>query len=233
MLGVLALLLLAGIVVGVVTIVRAVSGGTAGQDGAPSSSPSPTATPTPTEQPTAPLPTACTAEQATLGVVVPPGASAGSGTTATIEVSVAGDQPCLVNLGSEALEVEVYSGEDLVWSSAQCPFTPAVRELLLPGGATDVQKVRWSGLHSGEGCASDVTASAGTYRMVATQTYEGERLTGEATFQLVPVPEPEPDPEVSAAEPEGSDVEDAGEETADGSADDDTSRNDSGDQSNG
>lgn len=233
MLGVLALLLLAGIVVGVVTIVRAVSGGTAGQDGAPSSSPSPTATPTPTEQPTAPLPTACTAEQATLGVVVPPGASAGSGTTATIEVSVAGDQPCLVNLGSEALEVEVYSGEDLVWSSAQCPFTPAVRELLLPGGATDVQKVRWSGLRSREGCASDVTAPAGTYRMVATQTYEGERLTGEATFQLVPVPEPEPDPEVSAAEPEGSDVEDAGEETADGSADDDTSRNDSGDQSNG
>lgn len=160
-------------------------GGTAGEGAA---TPSSTPTPSPTEPAigaTPPLPVSCTAEEAALTVTAPAVAAAGSAVQATVGVTVTGSQPCLVDLGSEALLVQVYSGEDLIWTSAHCPFAPSQRALLIPAGASDEQAVRWPGGRSSEGCPGDGEAALpGTYRIVATQTREEQVLTAEATLVL-------------------------------------------------
>ncbi|PWD51884.1 hypothetical protein C8046_15775 [Serinibacter arcticus] len=202
---VLALLLVAGIGLGVWAIVRALDAGTATDpeaDTTPVATESVTPTdpagdgtgdesptePEPTEPEigaTPPIPTACTPEEATLAVVTPSSPRAGATVGASIEVATTGTTPCLVDLGSGATTVEVLSGEDLVWTSAHCAFAPSERRLLLGEGATDSQLVTWPGSRSVEGCAAgQATAEPGTYRVVVTHRLDGQTLVGESTFSL-------------------------------------------------
>lgn len=194
-------LILAAVATGIWALVR---GGTGEQENpgagaTPSSStaseavttptPTPEPTPTPTEEPsigeTLPLPTACTPEQAAMSLVVPGSSSAGSPVGISVEVATTTGLPCLVDLGSAAVTIEVRSGDDLIWTSAHCPSDPAERELLLPEGATDSQLVTWPGNRSAEGCAGgQPTAEPGTYRVIATQVLQEVALTAEATFVL-------------------------------------------------
>lgn len=156
----------------------------------PSAEPTPTTAPTTAEPSigaTPPLPVSCTSAEAALAVTAPASASAGASVRADITVTVTGGSPCLVNLGSQALVVDVYSGSDLIWTTTQCPFEPTSRELLLPPGESDAASVVWGGTRSVEGCAQPgEVALPGTYRVVATATREGQVLTGEATFVLDP-----------------------------------------------
>ncbi|GMA30318.1 hypothetical protein [Litorihabitans aurantiacus] len=100
--------------------------------------------------------------------------------TLAVDVATTSDVPCLVDLGSGATMVEISSGEDPVWSSAQCPFAPESRRLLLGEDAEDSQSLTWNGTR----CDGGEVAGAGTYRIVVTHELDGQRLTGEATLLL-------------------------------------------------
>ncbi|TGO05730.1 hypothetical protein [Serinibacter arcticus] len=197
---VLAVLLLAGLAVGVWALVGALTGGsgdgqgaTTPTGGATSSSTAPTGTTEPAEPETTepaigstpPQPTACTADQATLAVDAPSSGRVGAGVTFSLDVATTSDVPCLVNLGSDATTIEILSGDDLVWTSAQCAYAPSERRLLLGEDATDAQAVTWAGTRSAQGCTGgQPVAEAGTYRVVATHEQDGAQLTGEATIVL-------------------------------------------------
>lgn len=91
-----------------------------------------------------------------------------------------GEEPCLIDLGSDHLVLTVYSGQDQVWSSLDCPAGAASRELLLAPGAEDSQDVRWTGFHSIEGCPADQPrAQAGSYRLVVEAIVEDQTLSAE------------------------------------------------------
>lgn len=196
---VLAVLLLAGLALGVWALVAALTGN---DDGGATATPSAGATPSTTApaettepaepettEPaigsTPPQPTACTAEEATLAVDAPSSARVGAGVTFSLDVATTTDVPCLIDLGSDATTIEIRSGDDVVWSSAQCAYTPSERRLLLGEGATDTQAVTWAGSRSAPGCTGgQPLAEAGTYRIVATHAQDGAVVTGEATVVL-------------------------------------------------
>ncbi len=171
------------------------AGGSADAAGTDGASPSAEGGTTPTEQAsprvsdyptgsTPPPPGACPPEWASLSVTAPDSTPSGQPVPATIHVTTIADaDPCLVDLGAQSLTVDVYSGEDHVWSSQECPFSPESRSLLLPADATDVAEVRWNGYRSSSGCGTDgEVALPGTYRYVVTHTLDGQTLTAETTF---------------------------------------------------
>lgn len=137
---------------------------------------------------TPPPPGGCPPDWAVLTVTAPDSTPSGQPVPATIHVTTSAEgDPCLVDLGAQALAVDVYSGEDHVWSSATCPFTPESRQLLLPPDAVDVAEVRWNGYRSSDGCGAEgEVAQPGTYRFVVTHTLAGETLSAETTFLVGP-----------------------------------------------
>lgn len=192
MVGLLVLLVLGAIAAGVWVLVR---GDGESEDGAAAGDGNDVEvvnTPTVTEEPTEPeigatpaLPTTCTPSDADLTVTAPATSAPGASVAATVTVTVTGDRECLVDLGSSAVLFEVYSGEDRVWSSAQCGFSPASRELLLPPASSDQLTVEWPGWRSNDACQQpEEGAAAGTYRIVVTHTRQDVSLTGEATVVL-------------------------------------------------
>ncbi|GAA1653797.1 hypothetical protein [Georgenia ruanii] len=91
---------------------------------------------------------------------------------------------CLVDAGRAALVLTVSSGEDRVWSSADCPAEPAERELLLDAGDTATTTLTWDRTRSAQGCpGGQRAAGGGTYQVMA--SLGGAMLPGaEATFTL-------------------------------------------------
>ncbi|TNU72865.1 hypothetical protein FH969_14455 [Miniimonas arenae] len=204
---ILGLLVLGAAAWGVTALVGLFTGGDAEATGTPTSSPAgdPTDVPTdagtggatdpttapepsPTEYPlgaTPPTPTACTPEQAQLTLTVPATNAVGAGVAMVLGVSTGSGPDCLVDLGSGATVLEISSGGVPVWSSAQCPFEPTSRRLLLPADSEDFQDLSWPGALSQDGCPGGMpVAQAGTYLAVVTQTSGDQVLRAEATFVL-------------------------------------------------
>ena len=151
------------------------------------------ATPSPNPSPseslglgkTPPPPSACTPAEATLAVTAPATVVAGTAVSATVDVTTAPGATCLMDLGATHVLVQVYSGDDLVWTSAHCAFEPKDRALLLGPEATDSLSVTWPGVRSVEGCAADQpVALPGTYRIVATHDLNGQVTSAEAVVIL-------------------------------------------------
>lgn len=112
------------------------------------------------------------------------GASYDAGVQVEVPVTVTntGDMPCLADTGHNALEVEIHSGDDLIWASSQCPSGAAERALLLDVGASESRTISWDG---NRGCDSDSVAQAGTYRVLATLNADGGQASAEQAFTLV------------------------------------------------
>ena len=90
-----------------------------------------------------------------------------------------------MDLGATHVLVQVYSGDDLVWTSAHCAYEPKDRALLLGPDATDTLSVTWPGVRSVEGCAPEVSvALPGTYRIIATHDLDGQVMSAEAVVIL-------------------------------------------------
>ncbi|WP_418607290.1 hypothetical protein [Georgenia sp. SUBG003] len=90
------------------------------------------------------------------------------------------DVACLIDAGDTSLELTVHSGEDRVWSSADCVAEPTERELLLDAGDSAETTVRWDGSRSADGCpAGQGAAQPGSYRVSA--TLDGASLPAAAT----------------------------------------------------
>ncbi len=95
-----------------------------------------------------------------------------------------GRAPCTADVRPGRLEVQVVSGADRVWSSAQCPLPRQPRPVLVRPGGTAVLQGNWPARRSSPGCRGPVQpARPGTYRLVV--QLGGEQVPG-STFRLLP-----------------------------------------------
>lgn len=153
-----ALIILLAVLVGAGFGVKALVGGLVrGTDAA-------AVTADPTEEETPAQPTACARSDVDVDLTAPAEASVGGSVALTLAVENTGAEVCLLDVGAEALNLTVTSGDDQVWSSTRCPAGPAERPLLLaPDDGTEVT-VEWSGRRAGPECAG-TPAGAGTYQV--------------------------------------------------------------------
>ena len=85
----------------------------------------------------------------------------------TLTVRNTGPAACAAPLGQSAVELEVTSGPDRVWSSDDCDPGGAADPVVLAPGEAQALAVTWSGTRSAPGCPGDrEQATAGTYRLV-------------------------------------------------------------------
>ena len=100
----------------------------------------------------------------------------------TVTIRNSGTVPCRRDLGSGAVELLVFSGNDRVWSSDDCNNGTAVAATLLKAGATQAVVRTWDGKRSAPGCVgSKAQGAAGTYRFVARV---GTLQSGSAVFRF-------------------------------------------------
>lgn len=101
----------------------------------------------------------------------------------SVTVKNTGATPCTRDLGSGAVELLVFSGEDRVWSSDDCnPSTTKEVVTLAPGAQKSVGSITWAGKRSKPRCEGDRDqAKAGTYRLTARI---GTLTEGEAVFRF-------------------------------------------------
>ncbi|KAE8764346.1 hypothetical protein [Georgenia thermotolerans] len=116
--------------------------------------------------------------------LAPTAAAAGKPVTFDVTLRNTSQAACLADAGRETLVLTVSSGEDRVWSSADCPAEPAKRALLIDSGDTVKTTLTWDGSRSAQGCpGGQRAAGGGTYRVTA--SLDGAMLPGaEATFTL-------------------------------------------------
>ena len=171
--------LLLGLLV-LVLLVRSCTGGSG-----PASGPQASSTPTPTPSPTtaasaappatvAPRPSAAAvaacadAGLALSGSTDAPSYPVGTSPRLTLVVKNTGAVPCTRDLGSGAVELLVYSGQDRVWSSDDCSAAKGVAPTRLAPGGTQAVALTWAGKRSRPGCTGTASqAQPGTYRLVA------------------------------------------------------------------
>lgn len=163
------LCLVAAVAAVVVGVVVALAGRDepAGPAAAPSAS-----SPAPTEPaataPAATDPQACPADALDVSVSTDSREyGAGDVPRLTLSVAVSGAAPCVVDLVSAgAVELLVTSGDDRVWSSADCGGDLPGRPVTLRPGDVEQQVVSWQRLRSQEGCPAALTDVApGSYRL--------------------------------------------------------------------
>ncbi len=198
-----ALALLVGLVVGLVllgqVVVRAVQPLLAGDETAQEGKSAP-----PTPEAAGP-PQDCTAASLELGLT----ASAaeyepGRAVQLTVTLRQSGGRPCLVDGSDAGRQVQVYAGDELVWSSADCGTTE--RLLLMSTGDEDPSKlVRWDRHRSAEGCAPDQPeVGPGTYTAVLSIAGVDGATSEPVTFTLLEPPPPSPDPADTTAPADGT-----------------------------
>ncbi|MDF9878238.1 hypothetical protein [Cellulosimicrobium cellulans] len=190
---VVALALLVGLVVGLVllgqVVVRAVQPLLAGDETAQEGK-----SPPPTPEAAGP-PRDCTAASLELGVTTSATEyEPGRAVQLSVTLRQSGGRPCLVDGSDAGRQVQIYSGDELVWSSAHCGSTE--RLLLMSTGDEDPSKlVRWDRHRSVEGCAPDQPeVGPGTYTAVLSVAGVEGATSEPVTFTLLAPPAPTPDP---------------------------------------
>ncbi len=121
-----------------------------------------------------------------------------------VTVRQSGGRPCLVDGSDAGRQVLVYSGDELVWSSAHCGSTE--RLLLMSTGDEDPSRlVRWDRHRSVEGCAPDQPeVDPGTYTAVVSIAGVDGATSEPVTFTLLAPPAPTPDPAETTAPGDGT-----------------------------
>jgi hypothetical protein len=78
-----------------------------------------------------------------------------------------GATPCSRDLGQAAVELQVVSGDDRIWSSDDCAQGGEPEITVLQPGEAKTSTVSWPGTRSRPGCqGDDEPADAGTYRVI-------------------------------------------------------------------
>jgi len=158
--------------VGLLLLLRSCAGGGPAHKSAAKTAPSPSApaAPSPT-QPVSPptavpvcADTALTVKTATDADTYPLGAAP----KITLTVANTSSATCRRDLGSGAIELLVFSGDDRVWSSDDCNASKAAAVTTLRPAGTQAVVKTWPGTRSQPGCSgSKAQAKPGTYRVVA------------------------------------------------------------------
>lgn len=100
----------------------------------------------------------------------------------TLTVTNTGDVPCPVNVGTSQMEFLVTSGEDRIFSSADCQEGAEDLNRDIPPGGSEEANFTWERNRSAPGCqAVEANPTPGFYNLSVTL---GERSSEEATFEL-------------------------------------------------
>ncbi|MCW2586747.1 MAG: putative secreted protein [Frankiales bacterium] len=161
LLGVLVLLLL----------VRSCAGNDSPSSSAAGSTPTPTPTTSVRPSPArtvAPAVAACSDAVLRLSATTDaPSYPVGTSPKLTLVVTNTSAQPCTRDLGTGAVEVLVFSGQDRIWSSDDCMPGKGKAPTRIEAGGTRAVPLTWAGKRSKPACAgTKAQAQAGTYRLV-------------------------------------------------------------------
>lgn len=184
MVGLLALLVVAAVAFGVVRGVPLLKERFGGSETAPTTAPTEEES-GPDEEamanPVACLPGAVALE---LGLTTST-ADAGSRVDVPITITNTGQVPCLLDVGNASLQMEVSSGNDTIWTTAQCPAGKDERPILLAAGGVEETAISWNGRRSAADCPNDTDAArAGTYRIQVSLAVGGSEVTEKHTLTL-------------------------------------------------
>ena len=84
-----------------------------------------------------------------------------------LRITNTGTAVCVRDLGQGAVELQVVSGDDRIWSSDDCTPGGAAELTVLQPGEAETSTVTWPGTRSLPGCqGDDEPADAGTYRVI-------------------------------------------------------------------
>ncbi|GAA1412226.1 hypothetical protein [Oerskovia paurometabola] len=196
---VMALVLLAVIVVGVVMLVKAAIAFGAGLL---ADEPQGKVAPPAPQEVTATGYKACKAKDVTLSLTVSKTQYAvGEQPSFTTTLTHVGPRPCLIDASSAVQEITITSGTDRIWSSADCP-APS-KDLLMAPGDVWPETLTWNRDRSAPGCPTGLPATqAGSYSAVAASN-EAEGLTSPAVPFTLVAPAPPPEAPASEAPTEG------------------------------
>jgi len=132
------------------------------------SDPKPAVTPTDTED-AAPAPDEpCQPEDISLALnTAPEKIDAGKDAAFDVAVTNNGKNACTIDLGDKSRVLTITSGNDGIWSSADCPAKDdESRLVLLRPGSANVNTVIWDGARSNAECATDLPKPRpGTYKL--------------------------------------------------------------------
>lgn len=99
-----------------------------------------------------------------------------------LSVTNESDDECTINLGTSEMEYLVTSGEDRVFSSADCQVEASDNEQTMKPGETEKAKLTWERNRTTPDCEPvEAEPQPGTYTLVAKL---GERTSEEQTFTL-------------------------------------------------
>jgi hypothetical protein len=99
-----------------------------------------------------------------------------------LRITNSGTTPCSRDLGQAAVELQVVSGSDRIWSSDDCASGGEAEVTVLQPGEAETSTVTWPGTRSQPGCqGDDEPADAGTYKVVGRV---GERVEQGGSFVL-------------------------------------------------
>ncbi|NKX55076.1 hypothetical protein [Arthrobacter mobilis] len=106
----------------------------------------------------------------------------GSNPLLIMEVANEGDFPCELNVGTDAMEFVVTSGEDRIFSSKDCEVDPGELLLTIEPGKSERAQFTWQRNRSAPGCTPvEANPQPGTYVLV---TKLDERTSNKAVFEL-------------------------------------------------
>lgn len=111
--------------------------------------------------------------------------AAGAGVQVPITITNEGKVQCLVDVGNANLQMVITSGDDTVWTTAQCPANPKEHQVLLAPGASEKDAITWSGKRGAEGCPQGAeVAGPGTYRIEVSLSVGGGTLTEQRNLEV-------------------------------------------------
>lgn len=111
-----------------------------------------------------------------------PAYDSGSSPLLIMEVANEGDFPCEVNVGTDAMEFVITSGEDRIFSSKDCEADPSKLLLTIQPGKSERAQFTWQRNRSAPGCTLvEANPQPGTYVLV---TKLDERTSNKAVFEL-------------------------------------------------
>lgn len=106
----------------------------------------------------------------------------GSNPVLIMEVANEGDFPCELNVGTNAMDFVITSGEDRIFSSKDCEADPSELLLTIQPGKSERAQFTWQRNRSAPGCTPvEANPQPGTYVLV---TKLEERTSNKAVFEL-------------------------------------------------
>lgn len=169
--GVLVLLVIAGLTAGGIFIASLLNGGPAPVSGAEPTSTSSSAKPKPAVKPGTPPAAVCDEAGIKVSAAVDkPSYGPADFPVLTLRVTNSGKSPCDINVGTSQMEFQVTSGDNVIFNSMHCQLDATDLVKNLAPGASETANFAWKVKRSAPGCAKvavEPGRSGATYSFVA------------------------------------------------------------------